>query len=262
MELSIVLVILGLLVGGVLSGRSLIKAAELRSVPTDFNRYYAASMTFKDKYFSLPGDMTNATAFWGTSTACGGASATGTCNGDGNGAINDVAGGMPSTEIYMFWQHMAKAGMIEGNYSGPLATDVIAGISVPKSRIANAYFTFPADVSGNGSYFRVGIGQELLTLRNNLVFGSRADDSSGNGGDFRGVGGALTSAEAWNIDTKMDDGRPFTGKVVSDVSSDMSGNGSVVWVAATPSALPCYLGDAYRLSNVADTPCILSFRVY
>jgi prepilin-type N-terminal cleavage/methylation domain-containing protein len=53
-ELSIVLVILGLLVGGVLSGQSLIRAAALRSVTNDYSRYSAAVNTFKDKYFPAP----------------------------------------------------------------------------------------------------------------------------------------------------------------------------------------------------------------
>src|SRR5438552_4058186 len=70
-ELSIVLVILGLLVGGILSGQSLIRAAELRSVTTEFSRYLAAVQSFKDKYFALPGDMANATAFWGIAGGTG-----------------------------------------------------------------------------------------------------------------------------------------------------------------------------------------------
>ncbi|MBY6117485.1 prepilin-type N-terminal cleavage/methylation domain-containing protein [Mameliella alba] len=65
-ELSIVLVILGLLIGGVLTGQNLIRAAELRSVMTEFKTYQTAVMTFRDKYFALPRDMTNATDFfWG-----------------------------------------------------------------------------------------------------------------------------------------------------------------------------------------------------
>jgi prepilin-type N-terminal cleavage/methylation domain-containing protein len=64
-ELSIVLVILGLLVGGVLMGQSLIRAAELRRVVTDYNKYTTAVQSFRDKYFALPGDMTNAQNFWG-----------------------------------------------------------------------------------------------------------------------------------------------------------------------------------------------------
>ena len=55
-ELSIVLVILGLLTGGILAGQSLIRAAELRSISTDYSRYIAAVQAFRDKYFALPGD--------------------------------------------------------------------------------------------------------------------------------------------------------------------------------------------------------------
>jgi prepilin-type N-terminal cleavage/methylation domain-containing protein len=63
-ELSIVLVILGLLVGGVLAGQSLIRAAQLRAVTAQVGQYAAASKTFRDKYFALPGDLPNATSFW------------------------------------------------------------------------------------------------------------------------------------------------------------------------------------------------------
>jgi len=67
-ELSIVLVILGLLTGGILGGQALIRAAELRAVTTEYDRWVTATRTFQDKYFALPGDMTNATAFWGSAT--------------------------------------------------------------------------------------------------------------------------------------------------------------------------------------------------
>jgi prepilin-type N-terminal cleavage/methylation domain-containing protein len=68
-ELSIVLVILGLLVGGVLSGQNLIRASELRKYITLQNQYRTAISAFRDKYFALPGDMTNATAFWSAKAA-------------------------------------------------------------------------------------------------------------------------------------------------------------------------------------------------
>ena len=63
-ELSIVLVILGLLTGGILAGQSLIRAAQLRAVSTEYSRYVASINSFRDKYFGWPGDLRNATAFW------------------------------------------------------------------------------------------------------------------------------------------------------------------------------------------------------
>lgn len=59
-ELSIVLVILGLLVGGILAGQSLIRASELRAVTSEQARIVTAIQAFRDKYFALPGDMRNA----------------------------------------------------------------------------------------------------------------------------------------------------------------------------------------------------------
>ena len=118
-ELAIVLVILGLLAGGVLSGQSLIRAAELRSISTDYNRYTTAVASFRDKYFALPGDMPNAIDFWtaahATPATCIDTPSTDkkTCNGDNNGKIDLSAG---SNEPFRFWQHLTNAGLIEGSY--------------------------------------------------------------------------------------------------------------------------------------------------
>lgn len=128
-ELSIVLVILGLLTGGILGGQSLIRAAELRSVATDVSKYRSASYAFRDKYFGLPGDFTRATSFWGNATTgtSGGectapesdaGTGTQTCNGDGNGLIGNASTvGQRNSESFRFWQHLANAGLIEGQYA-------------------------------------------------------------------------------------------------------------------------------------------------
>ena len=128
-ELSIVLVILGLLTGGILAGQNLIRAAELRSVTTQMTQYRTAFYTFRDKYFAIPGDMRNAIDFWGAQDGADGvgldcfndpSSTQATCNGDGDGDIQLY----PMTETYRAWQHLANAGLIEGTYTG-------AGTSVP-----------------------------------------------------------------------------------------------------------------------------------
>ncbi len=110
-ELSIVLVILGLLVGGILAGQSLIRASELRTVSADVSRYNQAMLAFKDKYFALAGDITNATAFWGTAASCPGTYTTPssdntTCNGDGNGQVTSI-------ETWRTWQQLTAAGLTQ-----------------------------------------------------------------------------------------------------------------------------------------------------
>lgn len=65
-EMSIVLVIIGLLVGGILVARGLIKAAELRATLSQVNQITAAVNTFKLRYNALPGDLTIAdVTAWG-----------------------------------------------------------------------------------------------------------------------------------------------------------------------------------------------------
>src|SRR3984885_3925644 len=61
-ELSIVLVIIGLIVGGVLVGQDLIKAAEIRATVSQIEKYNTAANTFQTKYNALPGDVPAAQA--------------------------------------------------------------------------------------------------------------------------------------------------------------------------------------------------------
>jgi len=145
-ELSIVLVILGLLTGGILTGQNLIRAAELRSVTTQFAAYQTAVLTFRDKYMALPGDMRNATLFWGAMTNCGAANPSGTgtqtCNGDGNGFISNAGAAGQTSEAFGFWQHLSNAGLIEGRYSGIAGSGggahAIPRTNVPAGKISNS----------------------------------------------------------------------------------------------------------------------------
>ncbi|MFO0110492.1 MAG: type II secretion system protein [Alphaproteobacteria bacterium] len=214
-ELSIVLVILGLLVGGILAGQSLIRAAELRSIATDYQRYTTATQTFRDKYFALPGDMPDATAFWGTDPGgCPGTNATPsvdarTCSGDGDGNI-DGDGSEANFEGFRYFQHLANAGLIEGKYTGVSASAVngfsgVIGQNLPISKLSNASFYVlwrnPSFV-GNATEFAGNHG-------NSMFFGSIASATSHPGA------AVMRPEEVWNIDVKLDDGRPGYGSVLT-----------------------------------------------
>ena len=206
-ELSIVLVILGLLTGGILAGQSLIRAAEIRSVSADFNRYSAASMAFRDKYMALPGDMRNATSFWGTdSGGCpNGGGSTGTCNGNGDGLVDSVDSATTYSERFHFWKHLANAGLIEGNYTGVAGSGGIAhsvpGTNVPTSKISNSGFS-AGYMTTHASYY---LNFETINL---FYFGQMTATS-------HTQGSALSTEEAWSVDTKLDDGKPAYGWVGS-----------------------------------------------
>lgn len=203
-ELSIVLVILGLLVGGILAGQSLIRAAELRSVSTEFQKYTAAIYAFRDKYFAIPGDMRNATSFWGDNdSACpDGAIANGTpgtCNGNADNRMTEASTSLGATsETLQIWNQLALAGLIEGTYTGvQTAAYYTAGTNQPRGRLNNStWFSSYAGVYGDTQLFTADYG-------NYLRLSSAVS------------GVVLNPEETWNIDTKLDDGKPGTGKMIS-----------------------------------------------
>lgn len=212
-ELSIVLVILGLLTGGILSGQSLIRASELRSVTTDISNYTAAIHSFRDKYFATPGDMSTATNFWGAKDAGDGlgvdctnlyASSTATCNGNGDGT---VTGTWP--EAYNAWHHLANAGLITGQYTGRAGTvnalHATPGVNTPASKLSNGlYFLSTLSHAGDGGHFAMDYG---LNLHLTQVDQTTTSDIY-----------ILNAEEAWNIDTKFDDGKPGLGKVIASAN--------------------------------------------
>ena len=243
-EISIVLVIVGLLVGGVVVGRSLTHSAQVESVVTEFGKYKNAIATFKDTYSALPGDMPNAVQYWqaqaggtadGLDPTCAAlttpATGTKTCNGDGDGMIA-VNPATDNHEEFRFWQHLSNAGLIDGSFSGvhgPAGiTDSQPGVNVPKAR-------FP--LGGWGAFtFTAGTG----ITTNYLLFG---------GGNTGGPAAAplLMPEEAYNIDRKLDDGLPQSGKVVT-------------YQEPGPYDTTCinFGGTAYLLTDVS-TSCSLEF---
>jgi prepilin-type N-terminal cleavage/methylation domain-containing protein len=247
-ELSIVLVILGLLTGGILGGQSLIRAAELRSVSTQFNSYVAATQTFRDKYFGLPGDLNNAQTFWGvahaTPATCVTTAGTGTqtCNGNNDGQIAVSTG---SNEMFRYWQHLANAGLIEGSYDGiphgssASFTAATTRANAPVGKLSNSiwYITHMGTQSGNTVWFDGIYG-------NTYQFGGIYPD-------YDPATPIFKPEEAWNIDTKMDDGKPAQGKLVVRAQNGFN--------TCTTGATASATGADYLLTATSAT-CTLMFR--
>jgi prepilin-type N-terminal cleavage/methylation domain-containing protein len=222
-ELSIVLVILGLLVGGILAGQSLIRASELRAVGAEYTRWVTATQAFRDKYFALPGDMTNATRFWGrqngnadcVSNSGAGTLATGACDGDGNGIVpwDNVGAVSTAREMHQFWRQLSLAGLIPGEYSGLAgptnnSADVRPGTNSPISKLNNAGW-------GMGGAGNCGVGAQCYYASGSAIYQNYfALGALVAAGGNVPVNPVMKPEEAWNIDTKMDDGMPATGKIM------------------------------------------------
>jgi prepilin-type N-terminal cleavage/methylation domain-containing protein len=247
-ELSIVLVIIGLIVGGVLVGQDLIKAAEIRATVGQWEKYNSAVNTFRTKYNGIPGDIavSQATAFglFGLTTAgtVGGAG-----EGDGNGLLEGGSSGATVAlgETLLFWRHLSDAGLVDGSFGANLTTAGQAAADVTGSTIAN--YLPPAKV-GRGNYFAVaaanGINYYLLT-------GFAGTAITATTGVYNFGFPELTPIEAYNIDVKVDDGMPNTGIVqarganpaAAFLDFTTSSAGGSTW-GATSSPNNCIMGAA------------------
>ena len=188
-ELSIVLIIIGLLIAGVTSGKKLIQQAKISKVINEFSMYNLAVKTFETTYDALPGDFSKAADFWGSS-GCG----TG-CSGDGDGLISLTGG--TSREAYTSTYHLMKAEMISANL-----TFQTTGTMTPGS-------TIPASSWGGGSGYSIwGWSISVTGASVNVAAAVAMGAAISNGWNYFRV---ISPFNTYAIDNKMDDGMPNTG---------------------------------------------------
>ncbi len=206
-ELAIVLVIIGLIISGVLVGQDLIKAAEIRAVVSDVERYNAAANTFRSKYGGVPGDLQaqRATNFGfdagdGTAGASDGSSLVESCVANGAGI---------GCETALFWIHLSQASLISDSFTvgGNNIADGDSGPPAAVNTTALAQDIWPAGRLRDTAFFHVfpANGRNHFALANYTA--TMADP---------GVitsSAAITTIESQNIDDKLDDGYPTTGGV-------------------------------------------------
>jgi prepilin-type N-terminal cleavage/methylation domain-containing protein len=129
-EIAIVLVIIGLLLGGVLKGQELINSAKIKNVANDLNGIAAAVYGYQDRYKTYPGDDDGATTRWGAVAKKGNKS--GVLGGEfcGPTTLTDsVVAGAETAESALFWQHLRFAGFIGGDTaSGEQPQNALGGI--------------------------------------------------------------------------------------------------------------------------------------
>ena len=213
-ELSIVLVIISLIVGGIVGGKALIQSAKLHQVSVYFNEFYIAVNNFKLQYDALPGDFNEAEDYWGANCVPGNS-----CNGNGDGVITGLSETLP------FWKHLSLAEIwpnaLTGDDGGSIAGFATPGENVPEGPLDQSGFivaynawadTYPSygKYGHNFQFASIVLGRDYLT------------------------GGALKPKEARIIDKKMDDGIADEGKVrpgytreISGANTDCTGNAPI-----------------------------------
>jgi prepilin-type N-terminal cleavage/methylation domain-containing protein len=188
-ELSIALVIIGLLVGGVLSGRELLYTASIRATAKQAERYITAYNTFKLKYNCLPGDCASATNFGLYSIAFD-------QNGNGDGFIQICCGLPESREAINVFAHLKSSELID-DFQIPVGiiNTYYAGLVSPKPMMKL--------VSGSDTGWTLnGVSTHLGNM--NVLMLQHYDNFAS---------GAVDVFSARSLDTKFDDSKPLSGKM-------------------------------------------------
>ncbi len=151
-EIAVVLVIIGLLLGGVLKGQELINSAKVKNLATDFRNVPVFLYSYQDKFRALPGD--DATATTHVSGVIASAGTLG--NGIIEGRWNDTSA---SSEAFLFWQHVRLAGLQPGttdttasNYLPTNASNGKIGIQSGTANANNAVIKDAAGVAIRGTH--------------------------------------------------------------------------------------------------------------
>lgn len=202
-ELSIVILIVGLLLLGITSATKLVKQAEMRKLIAEVDEIKQAMQTFFGAYNELPGDMENATIFF-----------TGTGNGDGDGNIEVIAdsAGAGASEVGRVFEHLSKAEIYEGEFTpgNRLASEIIpttpemAPDSIRNSKIIVTSYTERGGWPMNGPRNNIG-GNSVNVIR----LGRHVNNIS-HTNTFLGIG-IFTIEEVILLDRKFDDGLARSG---------------------------------------------------
>ena len=277
-ELSIVLVIIGLIVGGVLVGQDLIDAANIRAQISQIERYNnTAANTFKEKYNCIPGDCNPTQASQLGFHARDGSPG----NGDNDGLIGTSASGTlgfsfeVSGESLLFWRDLSSANMIDGGFIDPANDPTNNTPSITNNAAQIATFLPPAKISNVGfiDIFSIITGYH----KQHFAFGDFCVYSTTNQNSFQIVSFYNNSIAPWPstnftpimtplqefaIDQKIDDGLPFTGSVIMTgpapgftTEGAMCGSDVSACVQVGPPATYNTSGDQSKAAN-----CSISFK--
>lgn len=202
-EIAIVLVIIGLLLGGVLKGQELINNAKVKNLANDFRNISSFVYAYQDRFRALPGDDRAA-----STNLVGGTNATTPAATLGNGRINGAWNSTTGTdESYLFWQHVRLAGLATGvstvgdaKYIPRNAEGGVIGVT------GDAILTAPTTPFAANFY----ICSQGIQGRFARQIDTTLDDGNTQTGSVRAIAdGAATQADAGNV-AAANDATPYT----------------------------------------------------
>ena len=232
-ELSIVLVIIGLLTSGIMVGLEMIESAKERKTISQLESYQTALMGFMLKYDAIPGDFDQAISMLGASS-----------QGNGSGVVRthwNISNNCDNTnapEYIGFFNHLKLAGLIKDQNQYEWDTYYAnVGVNVPETPFNKIGILFmgtcPGWLSANS-----GRVQSVFQIGSEIDVGCCNDFLWGSG---------FNASKSKNIDAKMDDGLPSSGIFTSKNGGFGSGYSTV-----NPNS-NCFILDSATNRNIYNT---------
>lgn len=214
-EISIVMIIIGLLIGGTFGGMKLIENMQVNKAVQDLKAIESAALTFKDTYGRLPGDIVNPAARLPNCTVAPCATA-----GNGNrtiGAANLGWAVMAATdENFTFWHHLQAADLLGMSYKNTI--DMNFGEGQPDSPIGGGY---------RMTDYSLGLGYCGRILSKTVTILSNAPTAS------PVTGSQLSCAQLKSIDNKIDDGMISNGNFIGGWGCDPLATCTMDWAISS-----------------------------
>lgn len=222
-ELSIVLVIIGLIVGGVLTGQALIQAAKVRAQLTQIEQLDTAMNAFRSKFDCLPGD-------------CPVSSGVVDAAGNGDGLVDYATTWSATLESALAWNQMAQQNMVSGNYT-PAATFSNTQLGAAKLGTGGSIL-IGSDPNSNTNFYVLAryTGSSLTT------------------------GSLIPADAARSIDAKRDDGLPDSG-TTQGIASDDNPFAAATFAPVASDATACVETQGAYQAGVTTATCIVRTRI-
>lgn len=218
-ELSIVLIIIGLIAASILVGRDLINAAKVRAQVTQIENIKSAVRAFRLKYNAIPGDIPAADArSLGMKDRSG---APGHGDGDGmiSGCSSDTIFHIYGCETALFWSDLKFAELIAGDFS-EVSDNPILVTEAEKDK----YF-LPAKIGTDNhivAFYNNESDAGTAGTKNGQYFSLRRFHGTQANGQYLADDTGISPLEAYWLDTKIDDGLPYKGRLVAGNNKTIS----------------------------------------
>lgn len=254
LEVAISMAIIGILVGGVLAGQSMIKNGRMRSQIAQFDRYTQAVSAFRAKYDCFPGDCLNGNDLFGAALTGGFLYAPVT--GNGNNFITEgmasCCGGVlptgqyPSTfvgEPLAFWEELYLASVTDCCNTAVLANITPTASQVmPSDKINGNWISVTSGIIGGQNGYLWALSQANPVYASNWY----------NYEYYASISGVLTPSQAEAFDEKLDDGLPNSGNVLTVYF--WSGNNELIPYRAALGGSMCLSADTLHYSSTYNNP--------